>query len=562
MTALDHNSLTNKLACGRVIVVLLWALVAITALVEVYVTHGYTAVSAIGMLNLCAWLCVLVWIAVIHPSWRALAIIGTVLLPLCAVELYLLSQHRAVINGHTLAILFGTDASESLSTLWDSLAYGVLALLMLLAGLWASWTCSSAYLLGQALRRQFFKQAIGATVGMFGLVWLVSPTIPAEVDVSSAELRTFEAVFPWGVPARVLSFVRERARKQDWIARSHDFRFSAKAVDAAPRVVVLVIGESAAAGHWQLGGYGRDTNPLLAKRTDVIWLQNYAAPAVATAASVPMMLTRKPVHRGHDAIWPERSIVSAYREAGYETHWISNQLTAGMHDLMISTFAQEAQLVRWLSLGAYQHASALDEHLLPALDDALESGAKKQFIVLHTMGSHFRYADRLPPHARHFSSKQNTELDTYDDTVRYTDSLLNQIIERLAHDARPSLMLYVSDHGEIMPSATCKHLRHGYGVPGDVMSAGLVWLSAHASHAGKRAAIERAASLPLSGTQVFQSLITAGDLRFQGAQRAQSWFEPEFSPAKRQVSLFGRVLDADGEPPKPCESYPDVPHSH
>jgi len=168
---------------------------------------------------------------------------------------------------------------------------------------------------------------------------------------------------------------------------------------------VLVIGESAAAAHWQLGRYARKTNPVLSKRTDIIWLQNYAAPAVATAASVPIMLTRKPVLQGNDTAWPERSIVNTYREAGFETHWISNQLTAGMHDLMISTFAQEAEFVRWVSLGGYQHASALDEHLLPHLDAALNTGAPEQSFVMHTMGSHFRYTDRIPNTARHFSAR-------------------------------------------------------------------------------------------------------------------------------------------------------------
>jgi len=318
---------------------------------------------------------------------------------------------------------------------------------------------------GTGITAAIYLQAVAATVGLLGLVRAVSSTIPADADVSSAEVRTFESVIPWGMPARLLSFVRERVRKREWIALSQDFRFNAATLDTLPRIAELVIGESAAATHWQLGGSARKTNPALSKRTDIIWLKNYAAPAMATAASVPIMLSPKPVLKGNDMVWPERSIVSAYRETGFETHWISNQLTAGMHVLMISTFVQ---------------------------------------------------------------------------------------------DGRPAAMVYVSDQGETMLSAQRKMLRHVYGTPADVLSAGVVWLSLHARHVAPRLTARRAVELPLSGSHLFASLINADNLTLPNAQLHQNGFSQEFRPVPRLVSVFGRVLNADAKT-KPCETYPDAP---
>jgi len=56
---------------------------------------------------------------------RALAILGTASSPLCEAELYLLGQRKAVINGHPITILFGTDAVKSLSTPRDRWGYGL-----------------------------------------------------------------------------------------------------------------------------------------------------------------------------------------------------------------------------------------------------------------------------------------------------------------------------------------------------------------------------------------------------------------------------------------------------
>ena len=104
----------------------------------------------------------------------------------------------------------------------------------------------------------------------------------------------------------------------------------------------------------------------------------------------------------------------------------------------------------------------LDDVLLEELDDKLQQlSATTTFIVLHQMGSHGpTYYRRYPDAYKKFlpdcprSDIQNCtdqELShTYDNTILYTDHVLNEVIERLQALPRgyQTAMVYVSDHGE------------------------------------------------------------------------------------------------------------------
>ena len=58
-----------------------------------------------------------------------------------------------------------------------------------------------------------------------------------------------------------------------------------------PRVTVIVAGETARAQNFSLGGYQRDTNPLLAKQ-DIIYFPETYSCGTATATSLPCMFSK------------------------------------------------------------------------------------------------------------------------------------------------------------------------------------------------------------------------------------------------------------------------------
>jgi membrane-anchored protein YejM (alkaline phosphatase superfamily) len=94
--------------------------------------------------------------------------------------------------------------------------------------------------------------------------------------------------------------------------------------------------------------------------------------------------------------------------------------------------------------------TVLDEHLLKELQ-SIDLNKGKNFVVLQMYGSHENYKDRYPPSFGRFRTEdyrfpQNA---AYDNSILYTDHLLNQMIGHVAEkSSKPAYFIYMSDHGE------------------------------------------------------------------------------------------------------------------
>lgn len=61
--------------------------------------------------------------------------------------------------------------------------------------------------------------------------------------------------------------------------------------EAKPLVLFLVIGETARAANFQLGGYARATNPRLTQVDQLVYSKQAASCSTSTAISVPSMFS-------------------------------------------------------------------------------------------------------------------------------------------------------------------------------------------------------------------------------------------------------------------------------
>ena len=61
--------------------------------------------------------------------------------------------------------------------------------------------------------------------------------------------------------------------------------------DSIPRLVILVVGETARAHNWQLLGYDRPTNPRLSRRDGIVAFPRVLTSSNTTHKSVPMLLS-------------------------------------------------------------------------------------------------------------------------------------------------------------------------------------------------------------------------------------------------------------------------------
>ena len=531
------------------------------ALLECVYAHGYVAWHQLLCLTLLVWLTALASLFVMQARVWPVLLLMALTLPFAAVEACLLVNFHSQLGGHALTVMMATDAIEARQYLSGFTGILIAVLLATLASVWAAWTLRHARPVTPAEQRAIWPAAVAGWIATYALLWLWAPPelSPNNGDVVSSSGRMLERVFPWGLPTRLLSYSRELAIKRAYSAQAAQFRFHATA-PASPRVVMLVIDESARASNWQLGGYPRATNPRLTARGDVIWFQNYAANAVATALSVPLMVTRKPTEKGGDAAWPERSIVSAFAEAGYQTSWISNQATAGMHDVLIASYAQEAQTVRFINLANHESQGAYDAQLLPEVEKQLNTGAARQFIVVHLMGSHYKYAERYPENEDYFGAAANDRnwLNSYDNSIRHTDRVLAELIALLARTGKPATLMYASDHGELLPTPTCNLRWHGYSAKESVFASALLLLSPHSENAPFARAARINAAKPTSSKDLFDSLAMAGGLTFVGQAPQNSWLSDRYAVRKRAVSTFEGLVDADASPVGVCGLFPRV----
>lgn len=243
-----------------------------------------------------------------------------------------------------------------------------------------------------------------------------------------------------------------------------------KVLDTSPSIVrdssrkhvtVMVLGETARAQSFSLNGYNKPTNHYTDKQ-GVVSFSNMHSCGTATAVSVPCMFSRLNKQNYDKRVaTSQQNVLDLINLAGADVLWISNNngsckgVCNRLKTITIDTNQNDP-----LCDGEY----CFDEALLKPLDNKLNNLTEQNtLIVLHMIGSHGpTYFKRYPIEKRLFSPDcqrsdiQNCSeeelINTYDNTIAYTDLVLSKVISHLselaeADDVETSL-LYISDHGE------------------------------------------------------------------------------------------------------------------
>lgn len=383
-------------------------------------------------------------------------------------------------------------------------------------------------------------------------------------SLTSARL---ESSYPTGLPFRITSFMNQRngLRQAQHVLES--FRFNAKQNPTTTdrQIHVLVIGETGRPDHWELNGYSRQTTPRLSAMHDVTSLTNVTTGWAWTRMSVPVMITRKPANNT-SAFFSEKSLVSAFREAGFKTYWLSVQGPLGVHESSIALHAHEADETHFLNNADYRGSGSYDGALLAPLSKVLAKNEPKQLIVLHTLGGHYNYADRYPNNFNVFKpsltgisnanmyDRTQKELmnNSYDNSILYTDYLLAEVINRLKAIDAQSTLLYTADHGENLFDGDCDKSGHGHGTEYDFRVASLWWNSEKYTQAQPRktAYIKERKDSPLTTEHVFHTMLDAANIHYPHENMSQSLISDYWKPHARwtQGELFGGGLDFDTAP--------------
>ena len=271
-------------------------------------------------------------------------------------------------------------------------------------------------------------------------------------------------ISPQNAIASTLSYYRKKAPKKDLplVTYGEDAKLLNQINNnGKPKLMVLVVGETARAESFSLNGYGKNTNPKLSQQ-DLINFSQVSSCGTATAVSVPCMFSGMSREQYDEQLASHREgLLDIAQRAGYKVTWIDNNSGCkGVCDRVELYEPPKELKAKWCDA----ESECMDEILIDSLKQYIstipEEDTTPRLIVLHQMGSHGpayfkRSTSEFKPFQPTCNSKaiqgcsENELINSYDNSIVYTDHVLDQLIETLKQQPKyTTAMWYLSDHGE------------------------------------------------------------------------------------------------------------------
>lgn len=337
----------------------------------------------------------------------------------------------------------------------------------------------------------------------------------------------------------ILCVVRQVNNIKNYQNDNADFEYHAyrDSVDSN-EVYVLSIGESVRYKNLSLNGsYPRNTTPLLEQQSNLCLYSDYYANATLTQHALPMLLTD--VTCGDfEQHFGRKTIAAAFHETGFRTALISHRaqlMNNGYHDYLAKDFDTVVFV-------------ANDSLIAPEIAKIAKNNAKL-FIVTHYLGNHMFYTNRpedclvwRPDYNADPKAKSDSLfLNAYDNSLLYTDRLLNKEIETLKQMHRLAAWLFVSDHGEYISSKVSGHGHTYHPTKEEYHVPLMVWYSDEYKEAypNKVANVIKHKDEPVCADHVFWSVLDMAGIRIDSTlqQEGMSIFGDTLLPHKRTLLL-------------------------
>ncbi|MDO5288097.1 MAG: phosphoethanolamine--lipid A transferase [Pseudomonadota bacterium] len=404
-----------------------------------------------------ALLALLAWRRVARPA-------GALLVLAAATAAAFMLQFGVVIDGGMMTNVWQTDALEVKGIL--NARWLLTVLLLSLPPLWWLWRTPLA---APAPGRAWWRPALRNGLAMLGaLAVAVLAVLPVYKD-AAALMRNDKSlryrITPSNAVYATVQSLRPPQSAKPLTPVGEDAR-TALPPGARPRLLALVVGETARADHFSINGYARDTTPQL-RRDDVLSFADVTSCGTSTAVSLPCMFSLQ----GRQAHLSEKrrmeNLLDVLQRAGWRVMWLENQAGCKGVCARIPRFdTKPAELPPELcaSDGECQDLAmlhGLPQRVAQAMQAAQASQAPGVVVVLHQMGSHGpEYFRRSAPALKTFqpecrqadlgACEREHIVNAYDNSIHATSVFLARTLDWLqAEQARfDTAMLYVSDHGE------------------------------------------------------------------------------------------------------------------
>lgn len=301
---------------------------------------------------------------------------------------------------------------------------------------------------------------------------------------------------------------------------------------------VLAIGESVRYKNISLNReYERETTPLLKQQQNLVLYSDYYANATLTQHAMPMLLTPSTTETFEEH-FKYKTVAAAYHEAGFKTALVSHRaqlMNNAYHDYLAGDFDTTIFVTH-------------DSLIAPTIA-AMSELCSKLFVVTNYLGNHMFYTNRTEdclvwrPDYNTDSNYKSDSLfvNAYDNSLLYTDKILNNEIETLKQIDGICAWLFVSDHGEYISPIVSGH-GHTYHPTKDEYHVPLiVWYSDEyaAVYPEKMANMVHHKDEPVCADHVFWSVLDMADVRVDSAfqQEGMSIFGDTLLPHQRTILL-------------------------
>ena len=390
------------------------------------------------------------------PTRRTLKIGTALLFVVAAFSSYFGNTYGAIFNQEMMRNVLETDTAEVGGLMNADLVSHVLVF-----GLLPAMVVSRARISASPWRTQLQQRGIA-----LGIAWLI---VVVGLFAASANyavfLRQHKPIRYTLVPVAPLTSSIELAKAD--MRRSHQgpllnpggaVQRVGVTISTRPLLVFLVVGETARAGNFQLGGYDRATNTRLKDVPGLVYYDHAASCGTSTAVSVPCIFSvfgREQFDVGKAGNYV--NLLDTLASAGVEVEWRDNN--AGCKG--VCARVKSTQYAPSTASPNCVNSYCFDEVMLDDLAQRVDTVRRDTVIVFHQIGSHGpAYAERYPPRFEVFKPVcRSSELqhctsqelrNAYDNSIAYTDYVLSRQIEilRKASDRFDTMLIYASDHGE------------------------------------------------------------------------------------------------------------------
>ncbi|MSN96259.1 phosphoethanolamine--lipid A transferase [Campylobacter sp. FMV-PI01] len=215
------------------------------------------------------------------------------------------------------------------------------------------------------------------------------------------------------------------------------------------KLMILVVGETARAKNYSLGGYlVNDTNFYTKNIENLVYFPDTYSCGTSTAISLPCMFSKSTRDEFKKDEFSE-NVLDVLKRVGVNVSWFGNNSGGckGVCDRLNDPKIYNLEF---------------DGQMFDDIDKKMQNLSQNELIVVHLQGSHGpTYYQRYPKEFKKFTPTCDTSdlatcsfesiNNTYDNSLLYTDFLINELINKLINASyanTKSVLIYLSDHGE------------------------------------------------------------------------------------------------------------------